>query len=294
VFRAWRKIAIVVGVVVALYAAASLVVLRIALTPHRATCDDPPNAAPLPLESHDDRTPLHAWLLTPEQPTNKAVVMIHGLDSCGWAGQHIDLAQEYLRKGATVVVFDLRAQGRSGGDQLGLGWFERGDVRAAVDALLARGFQPGAIGIHGSSFGAGTALLATAAIPEVGAVVADSAFADVRDLMSAELDRKVVVGALFAPGVALAARVRYGIDLAEIPPIVAVPKIAPRPILFVHGTADDRIPVEHARRLRAVSKGPNDELWLLDGAGHTQGLSYDRAQFLERTTSFLLAHLREP
>ncbi len=280
------------------YAAASVAVLHVALTPKRSVCavPDVPGAEHLHFHSHDDHTPLDGWLLSPPadadaQGRDKAVVLLHGLDSCDWTGAHIPLAHEYLKKGFTVLVFDLRAQGKSGGDELGLGWRERGDVRAAVDILLQRGFKPGHIGIHGTSFGAGTALLATAAIPEVGAVVADSAFADVRDLMIGELDRKVHFGALFAPGVTVAARVIDGIDLAEIPPIAAVPRIAPRPIFFLHGTADQRIPVEHAKRLKAASRGPDDELWLLEGAGHTQGLSFDRAQYLERTTGFLAAHL---
>jgi dipeptidyl aminopeptidase/acylaminoacyl peptidase len=291
----WKKVLAAVLALVVVYVAASFVVFSVATEPTRAVChapkDDGVDATALNFTSDDDdKIPLKGWLLSPASPTNKAVVLIHGLDSCGWTGSHIELAKAYVAKGFTVVVFDLRAQGVSGGEHVGLGWKERADVRAAVKLLLARGFQPGHIGIHGTSFGAATALLSTAAIPEVGAVVADSAFADVRDLMSAELDRKVHFGALFAPGIHLVALLK-GIDLDEIPPIVAVPKIAPRPIFFLHGTADERIPVEHGKRLKAKSTGPSDELWLIEGAGHTQGLKLAHDEFLARTTGFLAAHL---
>ncbi len=280
-----------------LYAIASVVVFDIALTPTREVCSSPTDdgvaAVPLALTSDDaDRIALHGFMLSPAPAvrSDRAVVLVHGLDSCGWRGSHIELAKAYLKKGFTVVVFDLRAQGQSGGTHLGLGWHERADVRAAVQALRSRGFAPGKIGLHGTSFGAGIALLSAAALPEVGAVVADSAFADVRDLMSQELDRKVKAGFVFMPGVRIVARLRYGLDLAKIPPLVAVPKIAPRPIFFLHGTKDTRIPVEHAHRLKAASRGPDDQLWLLEGAGHTQGLSFDREQYLSRTTDFLATH----
>lgn len=279
----------------------SFVVLRIALTPTRSHCSAPTDegvpAERLEFASAEDGTKLRGWLLAPAstQPgappsAGRGVVLIHGLDSCGWAGQHRAAAKEYARKGFTVVVFDLRAQGDSAGHQLGLGWKERGDVRAAVGVLLGRGIAPGKIGLHGSSYGAATALLSAAAIPEVGAVVADSSFADVRELMNAELRRKVGAAAALAPCVQFLARALYGLELAEIPPLLAVPKIAPRPIFFLHGSQDARIPVEHGRRLHAAAQ-PGDELWILSGAGHTEGFRRMPTEYLARTTGFLAAHL---
>jgi pimeloyl-ACP methyl ester carboxylesterase len=306
-----RRVPLVVGALAVaalavVYLVASEVILHMALKPFRATCASPvddgvPTAEALSFASAEDHVPLVGWLIPGGDPGNvnldanrsKAVVLIHGLGSCGWAGSHRDLAKEYVKQGVTVVLFDLRAQGRSGGDELGLGWKERGDVKAAVQVLLQRGFRPGHIGLHGTSFGAGTALLSAAAIPEVGAVVADSAFADVRDLMSHEIELTLggaPVGALFAPGVSLMGRVVDGIDLAEIPPLAAVPKIAPRPIFFLHGSDDDRIPVDHARRLKAAARA-DDPLWILEGAGHTQGLEKAHDEYLSRTTGFLISHL---
>ena len=179
-----------------------------------------------------------------------------------------------------VLVFDGRGRGRSGGDRLGLGWHERHDVRGAVNVLLKRGFEPGRIGVHGTSLGAATALLSAAVISEVGAVVADSAFADVRDFMDIEIERQTKIPALFTrlvlrPGIVFVAQAFYDLDLDAIPPERAVPHIAPRPILFIHGSQDKRIPVEHARRLKVASKNPADELWT-HPLGHTDGVRIGR------------------
>ena len=175
-----------------------------------------------------------------------------------------------------MLVFDFRGHGRSGGARLGLGWDERRDVRAAVDLLLGRGFEPGNIGIDGGSYGAATALLAAAAIPEIGAVVADSAFADMRDIMERQINERtgvpIQIARLLRPGITVLAWLLYSLDFDAIPPERAVPDIAPRPILFIHGDEDRKIPVEHAYRLKAASQNPADELWILRGLGHTEGI----------------------
>ena len=89
------------------------------------------------------------------------------------------------------------------------------------------------------------------------------------------------------------ARLLYGLDLTKISPERAVPRIAPRPILFVHGSDDDVIPIDHARRLIAASENAADDLWSLDGMGHTEGvLTVDqqvspiRAAYLSRDSPY--------
>ena len=173
-------------------------------------------------------------------------------------------------------------------------------MRAAVDLLLERGFKPGRIGLHGGSYGAATALLSTAVIPEVAAVVADSAFSDMRDLMDAQIETRKRIPSWFSrlflrPGFAFVAQLFYSLDFTEIPPERAVPDIAPRPILFIHGGEDPIIPVEHARRLKAATKNSTDELWILEGYGHTEGVRLEpdmvepspmREEYLRRVSEF--------
>ena len=202
-------------------------------------------------------------------------MLVHGLDSTAWSNDKPDVARAYVKAGFHVLLFDLRGHGRSGGDRLGLGWDERRDVRGAVDLLLGRGFEPGRIGIHGTSYGAATALLAAAAIPEIGAVVADSAFANVREVMDREIQKRTGLPArlvmLLRPGLALVAKLLYGLDFDAIAPERAVPDIAPRPILFIHGRRDAVIPVKHAYRLAAASRNAADDLWI-HPFGHTEGV----------------------
>ena len=313
--RTRRRLLITAGALaagVAVYLGVSYVILAKSLDPNRTVSDRTPVESGLPtelisFESDVDRIPLTGWLLA--SSGDRAIVLLHGLSSHSWCGGQPDEARAYLKAGFHVLVFDLRGHGRSGGELLGLGWHERRDVRGAVNLLLARGFKPGRIGVYGGSYGAAVALLATAAIPEVGAVVAYSAFADVRDLMDAEIEGKTgvpsrVTKLFLRPGIALVARLRYSLDFDIISPERAVPDIAPRPILFIHGSEDERIPVKHAHRLMAASNNDDAELWILDGLRHGEGVRLQgkgcerpevspmREAFLRRVTAFFDHSLR--
>lgn len=269
-----------------LYLCAAAVVLVVSLTTNRASGvaqtprDEGINAEQMRFPSKHDRIPIAGWHL--RSSGTRVIVLIHGIDSHGWHGSQPDLAKAYVAAGFNVLSLDLRGHGHSGGDRLGLGWHERDDVRAAVDALVSRGFKPGAIGIHGLSYGAATALLATAAIPEIGSVIADSSFSDVSDLMVVQIASRTGLPAWFTgllvPGIETLSEWLYGLDLKIIAPVRALAPIAPRPVLFIHGNRDTVIPVTHARRLKFASSGPADELWVLDGFAHTEGIRMGKRQ----------------
>jgi putative redox protein len=52
-----------------------------------------------------------------------------------------------------------------------------------------------------------------------------------------------------------------------VAPIKHIDKIAPKPLLLVHGADDDVVPVEHVDRLYKKAGRPKEKL-ILPGAGH--------------------------
>ena len=298
--RSWRKV-VVAGILAAsvVYTGASAYVVSRSLRARAICPTGVPPAEPdaLTFVNAADGATLTGWLVP--SSGDRAVVLLHGLDSDAWAATQPDLAAAYAEAGFHVLTFDLRGHGRSGGGRLSLGALERGDIRSAVDLLLNRGFAPGRIALYGTSYGAAMGLLAAAEIPEVGAVVADSAFADVRDLIASEVARRtpvpsVFAGAIMRPGIEGVARLFYGLDLAALAPERVIAAIAPRPLLLIHGDGDRIVPVGHATRLKDHAAGA--ELWILEGQGHASGVrdgrcnltvSPGRAAFLERVVSFV-------
>jgi fermentation-respiration switch protein FrsA (DUF1100 family) len=68
------------------------------------------------------------------------------------------------------------------------------------------------------------------------------------------------------------------------PPDLAAAKIAPTPLLVVHGDADAMFPVEHAQALYAAAGEPK-QLWIEPGFGHAENAA--PAELLHRIGDWL-------
>ena len=230
-----------------------------------------------------DGLALRGWYL-PAQPVEAArsVVIVHGRN-----GNRADptiglvpLARDLVARGYNVLAFDLRGHGESAAGRLAFGHYERHDLLGAVDHLIARG-RPGRwVGAVGFSLGASTALLAAADDPRLAAVVADGSFAALRDVLEQHLPTHSHLPPAFTPLMLLLAKWLLGLDVDAVVPERAVPGIAPRPLLIVHGGEDDTVPVAHARRLAAAN--PHATLWLVAGANHVRAYLTDPQEFLRR------------
>jgi pimeloyl-ACP methyl ester carboxylesterase len=99
-------------------------------------------------------------------------------------------------------MMDARAHGASDGPMATYGWLERNDTRAVVDMLEAAE-HPRHLFALGESMGAGIALQSAAVEPRIEAVVAEAAFASLREASYdyAGLQRYPLLGmTLLAPG----------------------------------------------------------------------------------------------
>ena len=243
--------------------------------------------------SAEDAVPLKGWLI-PAEGSQRVVIIVHGKDGNRAKkpdSAELPVAVALSRRGFSVLMFDLRGHGESGGDRFSLGQYEERDVRGAVAYVRSRGFAGGAIGVLGFSMGGAAAILAASRAQEVGAVVADSAFASARDMVDREFPRESGLPALFIPPTVLAARVIQGVDIDSVSPERAMTEIR-APVFVIHGQADDLVPVSHARRNFAASRNPASELWIIPGATHNTSYQTARDEYLSRVVAFFERHLR--
>jgi pimeloyl-ACP methyl ester carboxylesterase len=63
-------------------------------------------------------------------------------------------------------------------------------------------------------------------------------------------------------------------DPVPLSPVEAVPRIAPAPLLIVHGDRDGYFPLDHPRMLAAAA-GEQGELWIEGGMGHAEHAATD-------------------
>lgn len=188
------------------------------------------------------------------------------------------------RAGNNVLLFDFRGCGESDLAPLSLGHNELPDARAAV--AFARQRLPGAhIGVLGFSMGAAIAILVAAEDVHIQATVADSPFATINDVLLHAHRRYRLPAAVTVSLTDIVTRIRYGYGFNAVRPLSAVGRIAPRPLLLIHGSADRLIPVEHARRLQ-VAAGTGTDLWIVDDVGHCGAYFKDRDEYVTRVASF--------
>lgn len=183
-----------------------------------------------------------------------------------------------VETGWTVLTFNFRGAGRSQGNFSLAGWLA--DLQAAVGRLREEGVS--GVWVAGSSTGGALAICAAAAdrsIRGVAALAAPATF----DMWAAHprrfLDDARAVGVVgdrsFPPDVEA-----WSAELSEIRALDVVGRVPPRPLLLMHGTDDDVVPVQDARTL-ATAAGNQVDLRLVHGAGH-------RLRHDPRAVAFLL------
>ncbi|MFB9905069.1 alpha/beta hydrolase [Allokutzneria oryzae] len=168
----------------------------------------------------------------------------------------------------TVLGFDLRGHGRSGGVST-VGDAEIHDVDAAVRYLRERYPKVATLGV---SLGASVVLRHAALIDTPDAVVAVSCPARWWVRETAAMRR--VHWMLEQPQGRMAARllgVRLGLPWGEIPasPVEVAGRIPPEKLLIVHGADDQYFPPEHASALHRATGGEAD-MWLEPGMRHAE------------------------
>jgi len=221
------------------------------------------------------------------------IVMVHGIHATRISDEALPLAARYVAAGFDVLMFDLRGHGRSAGEAVSGGYFEQRDLEGAIDYAVARtGGAP--IGVLGRSMGAAIGIMTAAHDPRIAALVADSAYADVSDLIAQETARATglpeVVVEGFVPGVKFCGKRCFDIDIDALAPERAIRNLR-IPVLLIHGTADTRVPVAHARRIRDADTTPGTQLWLVDGVDHVEAFEKFPEEFAARTIAYFRRRL---
>ncbi len=206
----------------------------------------------------------------PAPPSSLAYVVAHGFTGSS-ASPHVRAICERLHsRGAAVLVLDFRGHGRSGG-RTSIGVDEAHDLAAAVAYLRGLGHE--VVAAVGFSMGASVVIRHAALEGGLEAVVSVSG-PGLWYERGTKAMRRVHLAAETRVGRRVAARLlrtRIADDgWTELPesPVELAGRIAPTPLLIVHGDADPYFPLRHARALHAAA--PGSVLWEEAGMGHAE------------------------
>ncbi len=205
--------------------------------------------------------------------------LCHGLPrgrpSAPGDGGYPALAAWLAESGFLTVIFNFRGAGESEGNFDMQGWTR--DLEAVLDSVYDMDeVNRGCVSLVGFSAGAAAAIYVAARDQRVSSVVSCACPTVSRIGTDRELAERMIaefreVGIIkdddFPPSLD-----DWMAGFNHVYSLDWVVKLSPRPILLIHGTEDDVVPVESSRGLFEKAREPKDII-IIQGAGHQLRLS---------------------
>ncbi|MFB0556473.1 MAG: alpha/beta hydrolase family protein [Dehalococcoidia bacterium] len=202
-----------------------------------------------------------------------ALCICHGIPATPYNPQdrgYAALAQRFCAAGFATLIFNFRGAGKSQGNLDLLGWSR--DLEVAINFISKlKKVDKERLCLLGFSGGATVSVYVAAHDTRISSLVACACPADFGSLTGKETapsaiqhfrDIGVIRDKNFPPSIEEWLR---GFEVVF--PIHWIDKISPRPLLLVHGDADEVVPLEQAHMLYQKAREPK-ELAIIPGAKH--------------------------
>lgn len=214
-------------------------------------------------------------LFLPDETAEYPVVCLcHGVPSGAPPdpsdGGYPELAEHICNQDYAVFFFNFRGTGDSGGNMDILAWTR--DLDAVVDYLWdLKNIKKSCFYLVGFSAGAAVSIFVAARDKRISGVVACASPADFGVFLESGKPEEIInryrtIGAIrdddFPPSIQ-----GWFDNLDQVTPTRHVAGITPRPLLIIHGSQDETVPVKHAHELFEKAGMPK-KLVVIDGAGH--------------------------
>jgi len=212
------------------------------------------------------------------------IVFCHG--QAGSMNRDVAWVPPFHEAGFNVLMFDFRGHGRSEGEIVSLGHFERLDLMGAIDFLARRGV--GRVGVIGFSMGGAVAMSMAKETPNIAAVVSDSGYASLqRVLVGASLEQGIPYPLAQVTAILILkyANLRLKTDLSEYEPRRQADADFDCPLLAIQGNEDPYVPVSDIEDL-VQRAGGHAELWSVAGVGHRATREQYPEDYRQRVLAF--------
>ena len=237
-----------------------------------------------------DRLLLHG-LYMKAAPSAPHIIVCHGYT--GNLTQNYGIARQLHDLGYGVLLLDFRGSGLSARRNVTLGRLETRDLAGAVEYLRGRLGAEAPIGVLGYSMGGAVAILVAAENREIAAVVTDSGFARLDAVIQLGIKRLPTrLARSFGNLSILMSELLAGGRVRRVRPLDAVGRLAPTPLLIIHGMEDTQISYEDALALYEHAREPK-EIWLVEGVGHGRAFEERTDPYVDRVHRFFQGALVE-
>lgn len=212
---------------------------------------------------------LHGWLIAASKGTTLRGTVVFSHGNAGSLGHHLGFIDWLPQAGYQVMMYDYRGFGKSTGTPTREGLIA--DVEAAFAYVSNRKELAGAkLYSFGHSLGGAKSIVALSRTKVKGlrAVITDGAFASYEGMA------EVMAG-------------NFGKNLVsdELAPKDSVARL-PVPLLIVHGTADEVVPIAQGRQLFAAAVPRKTMMEVPDGH-HGDSLSRNQGEFRKKMLAWM-------
>ena len=232
---------------------------------------------------------VHACYVPAANPkkANGTAIVIHGYGDNHFV--FLYLVRMYRDKLNYNVLFpDLQYHGYSEGDHIQMGWYDRFDIEKWIEVAHDI-FKDDFMVLHGVSMGGATVMMTSGdPLPEyVRCFVEDCGYASV--IKQFNNNRKQSFW--FIPpdvlqSASLVTKKKHGWGFWEASSVKQLAKCE-RPMLFIHGDADDFVPFSHLQiNYDAKVKGYKEK-WVAEGAVHANAYAKHPEEYVKRVSAFL-------
>ena len=185
-----------------------------------------------------------------EKPRLPCVIYLHGNSSSRC--EAYPEVKYLLQRNITVFSFDFCGCGKSEGEYISLGYYEKKDVHCVIEYLL-KSKKVSKIGLWGRSMGAVTAIMYANEHPQlIDAMILDSGFYSLKQLIKELIDSKIKLPSFIYDKVlnlvkeTVKEKAKFDLDIIE-PYIYA--KNCLVPAFFCHGNDDNFVLPHHCKDL---------------------------------------------
>ena len=193
---------------------------------------------------------MHGWWIPASRPNAQVLLYLHGTGIN--IGANVAHANRFHRLGFSVLLPDYRGYGRSEGSFPTEAAVYQ-DAAVAWDYLVQeRKIQPEQIFLYGHSLGGAVAIDLAVKHPDAAGLIVESSFTSIRDIVDSQSIYRI-----------------FPIDLILNQRFDSIRKVRSLalPVLFIHGTADLRVPATMSQQLYEAAPQPK-QLVLIPDAGH--------------------------
>ena len=193
---------------------------------------------------------MHGWWIPASKPNAQVLLYLHGNGIN--IGANVAHANRFHRLGFSVLLPDYRGYGRSEGSFPTEAAVYQ-DAAVAWDYLVQeRKIQPEQIFLYGHSLGGAVAIDLAVKQPDAAGLIVESSFTSIRDIVDYQSIYRI-----------------FPIDLILNQRFDSIRKVRSLalPVLFIHGTADLRVPATMSQQLYEAAPEPK-QLILIPDAGH--------------------------